>query len=132
MWTCEKCNREFKAQNQSHYCTDKPKTIDEYIAMYDLDTRLVLESVRNKIREVIPEAEERMSWSMPTFWYKKNIIHFAAHKKHLGIYPGPQAIEHFAESLSSYKTSKGAIQIPYNEAIPLDLIQRITLWNMNN
>jgi len=65
---------------------------------------------------------------MPTYWHRHNIIHFAAHKNHIGIYPGEKAIKYFAESLSDYKTSKGAIQLQYSKPLPLDLIAEIAKW----
>lgn len=87
-----------------------------------------LVQVRKAIHEAIPEAEEKISWGMPTFWKQHNIIYFAANKKHIGIYAGIQAVIEFAEQLSSYKTSKGTIQIPYEEPMPLELIAQIALW----
>lgn len=128
MWVCPKCGRSFKNTNQSHYCGEKPKTIDEYISAQDEEQQVYLSQVRKAIHEAIPEAEEKISWSMPTFWRQHNIIHFAANKKHIGIYAGTQAVIEFAEQLSSYKTSKGAIQIPYEEPMPLELIAQIALW----
>ena len=87
-----------------------------------------LRSVRNAIHDAIPEAQERISWSMPTFWKGHNIIHFAANKKHIGLYAGEEAVIEFEEILKPYKTSKGTIQIPYKEPLPLDLIARIASW----
>ena len=86
-------------------------------------------AVYETIRTVLPEAEERISWSMPTFWKGRNIIHFAAAKNHIGLYPGPEAVEMFADRLSGYKTSKGAIQFPNNKELPLELIAEIALWS---
>ena len=87
-------------------------------------------AVRNTIREQLPFAEERISWSMPMWWKGRNIIHFAAAKRHIGIYPGPEAVEHFAGELTKrgLKFSKGAIQIPYGDNLPLDLIAEISRW----
>ena len=65
---------------------------------------------------------------MPTFYDKHNIIHFAAHRHHIGLYPGDKAIVHFADRLSEYKTSKGAIQLPFNKPLPLELIAQIAKW----
>lgn len=67
---------------------------------------------------------------MPTWWKGHNIIHFAAAKKHIGIYPGPAAVEHFVGELTKcgLKFSKGAIQIPYGDPLPLDLIAKIARW----
>ncbi len=130
MWQCPKCGREFAKQNQSHYCGEKPKTVDEYIAVFDEPIRRQLETVRNCLREALPEATEKISWSMPTYWNRHNIIHFAGQKKHIGLYPGVEAVLQFAEELDKfgYKYSKGSIQIPYGEQLPCDLIKNIAVW----
>ncbi len=128
MWTCPKCGRTFKKQNQGHYCGKAPETIDEYIAAQPEEIRQYLKEVRNVLHAALPEAEERISWSMPTFWKKHNIIQFAGFKKHIGLYPGPEAVLEFAEQLKAYKTSKGTIQLPYNKPLPLELIGEIAAW----
>lgn len=128
MWKCDKCGKEFKNTNQDHYCGEKPKTIDDYISMQSEELWSLLNQIRNTIREALPYAEERISWSMPTYWYKQNIIHFAAFKKHIGLYPGDKAVEHFSQRLTEYKTSKGAVQFPYSKPLPLELIAEIAKW----
>ena len=127
MWKCPKCGREFSMQNQDHYCV-KPETIDAYIAMQDEAVQLRLQEVRGIIHSAIPEAEERISWSMPTFWKGRNLIHFAASKKHLGLYPGDEATRVFAEALKDFDVSKGTIRIPWNRALPETLIREIARW----
>lgn len=104
--------------------------IDEYIEGQDPTRKGNLCAVRDTIRKELPGVEERISWSMPTWWKEHNLIHFAAAKKHIGIYPGPEAVEHFAGELTKrgLKFSKGAIQIPYGENLPLDLIAEIARW----
>lgn len=67
---------------------------------------------------------------MPTFYLKGNLIHFAAHKKHIGLYPGAEAIEYFTKDLQTYKTSKGAIQISLNQPLPKELITKIAKFNI--
>ena len=106
------------------------KQIDEYINKQDSEHKSNLLAVRDTIREQLPFAEEKISWSMPTWWKGRNIIHFAAAKRHIGIYPGPEAVEHFAGELMKrgLKFSKGAIQIPYGDNLPLDLIAEISRW----
>ena len=104
------------------------QTIDEYIEAQPENIRSLLNQVRDTISAIVPDSVERISWSMPTYWDKHNIIHFAAFKNHLGIYPGDKAILHFAEKLKDYKFTKGAIQFKYNEPIPLDLIGEIAKW----
>ena len=128
MWKCPECGREFKNTNQEHFCGEPPKTIDEYIASQPEAIQPMLNKVRETIRSVLPDAEERISWSMPTYWNKHNIIHFAGFKKHVGIYPGEEAVEFFKEKLTEYKTSKGAIQLPYNKPMPFELIAEIAKW----
>ena len=127
MWKCSKCDREFSRQNQDHYCVE-PETIDAYIAMQDEAVQPRLQEVRGIIHSAIPEAEERISWSMPTFWKGRNLIHFAASKKHLGLYPGDEATRVFAEALKDFDVSKGTIRIPWNRALPETLIREIARW----
>jgi len=85
----------------------------------------LLNQVRNAILAVLPDAQERISWCMPTFWSKHNIIHFVAFKKHIEMYPGTEAMAHFSDRLTGYKTSKGAVQFPYGKPLPLPLIAEI-------
>ncbi|MBQ3479057.1 MAG: DUF1801 domain-containing protein [Clostridia bacterium] len=127
MWKCPKCGREFSRQGQDHYCM-KPQTIDEYIAMQDEAVQPRLQEVRGIIHSAIPEAEEHISWSMPTFWKGRNLIHFAALKKHLGLYPGGEATRVFGEALKDFDVSKGTIRIPWNRALPETLIREIARW----
>ncbi len=103
-------------------------TIEEYISAQDEAIRPRLRLVCKTIREAIPEAEERISWGMPTFWKGWNIIHFAAAKKHIGIYPGSEAVEAFAPRLSEYQTSKGAIRLPNDRELPTGLIAELACW----
>ena len=127
MWKCPKCGREFRNKDQSHYC-QKPQTIDEYIAAQDESVQPRLREIRAILREAVPDAEERISWSMPTYWKGRNLIHFAASKKHLGLYPGGEATTVFAEDLADFDVSKGTIRLPYDRELPKDLIERIARW----
>ena len=114
MWICPNCGRSFRNENQHHFCGKAPQTIDEYILAQDESVRGALQRVRETIRSELPEAKEKISWSMPTFWQGRNILHFAAAKHHIGLYPGAEAVEHFSEQLDKkgYRHSKGAVQIP--------------------
>ena len=104
-------------------------TIDEYIFAQDEAVQSILQEVCHTIRLNIGEAEERLSWQMPTWRRRYNLIHFAAQKKHVGIYPGPEAVEFFTPELDEkgYKHSKGAIQMPYGK-VDLELLGRIAAW----
>ncbi|HIR12352.1 MAG TPA: DUF1801 domain-containing protein, partial [Candidatus Choladousia intestinavium] len=127
-WKCPKCGRSFKNTNQDHYCGEAPKTIEEYIDRQAPEIQFYLRQVNEVIRSALPDAAEKISWSMPTYWKKHNLIQFAAFKKHIGLYPGPEAVTAFADRLQEYKTSKGAIQFPYAKPIPLGLIEEIAVW----
>jgi len=128
MWRCSGCQREFAKVQQAHYCSATPETIDAYIAAKAEAVQPYLIAVRDVLRSALPQAKERIAWQMPTFYKTKNIIHFAAFNKHLGLYPGAEAIVHFAEKLTEYKTSKGAVQFPYSKDFPLALIAEMAKW----
>ena len=103
-------NVEFARENQSHYCGEKPLTVDEYIARQPEGVRQELLQVRGVLRAALPGAEERIS------------------KHHIGLYPGAEAVAHFASELDgAYAYSKGSIRIPYGQA-DVDLIARIAAW----
>lgn len=104
--------------------------IDEYIAKQPANLQVLLLNVRMAIRQVLPDTTEKISWQMPTFWQRRNLIHFAAQKNHLGIYPGEAAMKHFAPRLTEYKTSKGAVQFPYRSlgTEQINLITEIAAW----
>jgi hypothetical protein len=90
MWQCPKCNREFKNTNQDHYC-GKIETIDKYIADQPAEVQLILCKIRKTIDNAAPNATEKISWRIPTFWQGENLVHFATFKKHIGLYPGGKA-----------------------------------------
>lgn len=127
MWKCPKCGREFKKTGQDHYCGEKPRTIEAYILAQEKNKQDDLLKMKEILNTALPEAEERISWSMPTFWKIHNICHFAAFKNHIGFYPGSEAVEAFATQLTAYKTDKGTIRIPYGK-IDTELIARIAIW----
>ena len=104
------------------------KTIDEYIASFPSDIQQKLQEIRAVIRQAAPDAVEKISYQMPTFYYNGNLVHFAVHKHHIGFYPAPSGIEQFEEELSVYRTSKGAAQFPMDEPVPFDLIRKITTY----
>lgn len=128
MWTCPKCGRQFSRQNQDHYCGKAPQTIDEYIAAQDESVQPKLNELRTIIHSALPDAQERISWSMPTYWKGRNLIHFAASKKHIGLYPGDEAVAAFADELEGFSVSKGTIRLPYYKDLPVELITRIAQW----
>ncbi|MEG0378589.1 MAG: DUF1801 domain-containing protein [Eubacterium sp.] len=106
--------------------SEDPKNIKEYIASYPEAIQKSLNEMYSQIRSFLPkEATEKISWRMPTFVYHGNLIHFAAFKSHLGLYPGADGVAAFEHELKDYHHSKGAIQFPYGEPVPYDLIKKI-------
>jgi uncharacterized protein YdhG (YjbR/CyaY superfamily) len=128
MWKCPRCGETFEKPRQNHACVLSAHAIDDYIAEQPENIQPILIRIRDTLRATLPDAEERISWRMPTYWQGHNIIHFAAFKNHVGLYPGPEAIEHFSDRLAAFKPSKGAIPFPYDKPIPLQLIADIAEW----
>ncbi|WP_100489159.1 iron chaperone [Sporolactobacillus pectinivorans] len=103
-----------------------PDTIDAYIAAFPADVQEKLKSLRAFIQQIVPGAKEKVSYQMPTFTLNgRNLVHFAAFKKHIGFYPGASGIAAFEKELSAYETSKGTVRFPFEEPVPLDLISKI-------
>lgn len=105
-------------------------TIDEYIALFPADVQDRLQAMRSAVREAAPEAAEKISYQMPTFHQQGNVVHFAAFKNHIGFFPGASGVEAFSDRLTAYKTSKGTIQFPFNDPLPLELVKEITQWRV--
>jgi uncharacterized protein YdhG (YjbR/CyaY superfamily) len=106
-------------------------SIDDYIASYPEAIQTILQELRATIKAAAPDAEEKISYQMPTFALKGNLVHFAAYKNHIGFYPTPGAIEAFQDELSIYDGSKGTVKFPIDEPLPLDLISRIVKYRVN-
>jgi uncharacterized protein YdhG (YjbR/CyaY superfamily) len=107
-------------------------TIDEYIATFPDDIQKKLKEVRAVIKAAAPEASEKISYQMPTFFLFGNLVHFAAFKNHIGFYPAPRGIEEFQNELSVYKGAKGSVQFPLDQPMPLDLISRIVKFRVKD
>lgn len=107
-----------------------PQDIDDYIARFPQRIQEILQTIRATIREAAPEAEETISYQMPTFTLKGNLVHFAAFKNHIGFYPTPTGTEKFQEQLSVYKGGKGSIRFPLDQPMPLALISEIVKFRV--
>jgi len=107
-----------------------PINIDEYIALFPLEQQTRMQVLRKLIRDTAPEANERMAYQMPTFYYYGNLVHFACFTNHIGFFPGSSGVEHFLPELKGFRTSKGTIQIPHNKDLPLELIKRIVEFRL--
>jgi uncharacterized protein YdhG (YjbR/CyaY superfamily) len=111
--------------------TIKARNIDEYIAGSPEEVQPLLEQVRETIRKAAPDAEETISYSMPAFRSKNSVlVYFAAFKNHIGFYPTASGIASFQKEFANYKSSKGAVQFPLDEPLPLELIAKITRFRV--
>ena len=107
-----------------------PATIDEYIAQCPEEVQPILEKIREVIKESAPGAVEKISYQMPAFYLKGNLVYFGVHKRHIGFYPTGSGIEAFKDELSAYKWSKGAVQFPLDQPMPYDLIRKIVKFRV--
>jgi uncharacterized protein YdhG (YjbR/CyaY superfamily) len=110
--------------------TAAPANTDDYIASFPKDTQKLLKQLRATIKKAAPKAEETISYQMPTYKLNGALVHFAGYEKHIGFYPTPSAIAVFKKELSGYKTSKGAVQFPVEEPLPLALVTKIVKFRV--
>ncbi len=104
--------------------------IDEYIQQSPLEIQPKLQALRETIRSTAPDAFEKISYQMPTFDLHGNLVHFAYFKNHIGFYPSPSGIEAFKHEFANYSFSKGAVQFPIDQELPLDLVSRIVSFRV--
>jgi len=109
---------------------NKPKDTDDYISSFPENIQKLLQQVRDTIRKAAPEAIEKISYAMPTFYLNGNLVHFAAFTNHIGFYALPSGNEAFQKELSAYKTGKGSIQFPIDKPMPLALITKIVKFRV--
>ncbi len=109
---------------------EPPQTIDAYIAAFPEAVQEKLAALRLTIREAAPDAEETITYQIPTFKLNGNLVHFAAYKTHIGFYPAPSGIEAFKKDLAPYATAKGSVRFPLDESIPFDLVSRIVAYRV--
>jgi uncharacterized protein YdhG (YjbR/CyaY superfamily) len=109
----------------------KPKNFDEYIVAFPEETQKILEQLRETIKKAAPDADEVISYGMPSFRQNGRLLYFAAFKNHIGFYPMATGIEAFKTKLSEYKWAKGSIQFPLQKPMPLELITKIVKFRVN-
>lgn len=106
-------------------------SIDGYISTFPPDVRKILQSVRKTIRQAAPAAQETIKYGIPTYTLHGNLVHFGGFAKHIGFYPTPDAIVHFAGELAPYPQAKGSIQFPLDKPVPLTLIKKIVIYRVH-
>jgi uncharacterized protein YdhG (YjbR/CyaY superfamily) len=105
-------------------------SIDQYIANFPEEIQKTLQELRATIKAAAPGAEEKISYQMPAFALKGNLVYFAALKNHIGFYPTPSGITAFKDELSKYESSKGAVKFPLDKPLPLKLIRKIVKYRV--
>lgn len=111
--------------------TTNPINIDEYISSFPASVQQILHEVRATVRAAAPAATETIKYAMPTFMLKGNLVHFAAFKKHIGLYAVPTGVPAFEAELAAYKTGRGSVQFPLDQPIPHDLISRMVKFRVD-
>ena len=109
----------------------KFKSVDEYLSAFPVSTKKVLQQVRSIIKKAAPNAEEVISYNMPAFKLKSVLVYYAGYDNHIGFYPTASGIENFKKEFANYKWSKGAVQFPLDEPMPLQLITKIVQFRVN-
>jgi uncharacterized protein YdhG (YjbR/CyaY superfamily) len=102
--------------------------IDDYISGFPSEIRERLELIRSTIKAAVPEAEEVISYKMPAYKLKGNLVYFAGYQNHIGFYPGANGIRQFQREISQYKNAKGSVQFPHTSPFPIDLVTEIVLF----
>jgi uncharacterized protein YdhG (YjbR/CyaY superfamily) len=108
--------------------SEQPTDVPDYITKFPPSTRKLLRQLRSLIRSTVPKAKEGISYGMPGYKHHGMLVYFAGYARHIGFYPGPQALAHFRTRIKSYKASKGAVQFPLDSPLPAGLIRDIVKW----
>jgi uncharacterized protein YdhG (YjbR/CyaY superfamily) len=99
--------------------------IDAWIRKFPAGTQKLLNQIRTTVTRAVPQAEEVIRYGIPTLRLKQNLLHYAAFDNHIGFYPTPSAMQHFADQLKGYEQGKGSVQLPLDQPLPLKLIEQI-------
>jgi len=110
---------------------NKPKDVDEYIASFAPDIQQKLSALRSAIKAAAPDAQEVISYGMPAYKQNGMLVYYAAHTRHIGLYPMSACIAHFEKELVDFTCSKGTVQLPFDRPMPLELITRMVEYNIS-
>ncbi len=105
-------------------------SIDQYIGRFPEDIQIILSKLRAAVRKAAPQAVEKISYQIPTFYFNGDLVHFAAYKKHVGFYPTSSGIAAFQKELAEYETARGTVRFPIDKPLPLGLIKRIVKFRV--
>lgn len=126
MWTCPKCGREFKRNNQGHYCGKAPESVDEYISLSEEKARPHLRLLRDIILGSASGIKEKIVWSMPTYSLSGCSLSFAACKEYVSLYIGSEILRIYEKELEGFQIKKDALYLSYKRDIPSSTIKAIS------
>lgn len=109
---------------------NKIKTIDQYIDLFEPETKNILNKIKKAIKQAAPRATETIKYGIPTFVFKGNLVHFGGYKNHVGFYPATSGIEAFKKQLAKYQSGKGTIRFAIDKPVPFDLIKQIVKFRV--
>jgi uncharacterized protein YdhG (YjbR/CyaY superfamily) len=104
--------------------------VDSYIAAYPAKVQKMMKQIRSVIKKSAPEAEESISYMMPAYKLHGPLVYFGGYEKHIGFYPTGSGVAAFQKEIAAYKHSKGAVQFPLDQALPLELIEKIVKFRV--
>ena len=110
--------------------TPPTSNVDAYISQFPADVQAQLQQLRKIIHTAAPDANEKISYGIPTFYLHGNLVHFAAYRNHIGFYPSSSGVLAFAQELAAYKTSRGTVQFPLGQPLPVELIKKIVAFRV--
>jgi len=106
------------------------KSIDGYIARHPKNVQRLLRQLRLTIKKAAPQAGEKISYGIPTFTLNGNLVHFGGFKDHVSFFPTSSGITAFLKALKAYKVSRGTVQFPLDEPLPLALVSRMVKFRV--
>ncbi|NLY19872.1 MAG: DUF1801 domain-containing protein [Tissierellia bacterium] len=130
MWTCEKCGREFKRINQSHFCIEI-ESVDNYINQFPIKEQAVLKSIKEIVARNFVDSEETIKWRMPTYNKNNKTIHFANHKNHINLFIGEEVLSQLKEDCMEFQMHNGNIKFDKSRDIPYDLVEKLVIYKNN-
>ena len=130
-YLCKFLNVKIRSEKTMESRKKKFSSIDEYIDSFPEHFQEKLEELRNVIKELVPDAQEKISYQMPAFYLNGILVWFAGFSKHIGFYPKTSGIAAFEQELGQYKHAKGSVRFPIEKPLPIDLIRKIIKFRLN-
>lgn len=112
--------------------TVKPKNVQEYIDAAPQEAKEKLLELRATLKEVAPDAVEKLKWGIPVLEEKRILFSYAVYKSHLNFTPTKPSMEPFKEELKPFKTSQDTVHFPYDKPLPKTIIRKIAAYRVRD